>query len=466
MINDSPTCHAQGAVTPSDTTRLIVQPFTVPAGSVAVHLRLSFSPERIGKLRNLITLAVFDPHGFRGEGHRGGATQEVILTAQAATRGFIPGPLPPGRWEAHLAVHSVLPECSRCEYELDIDVLDKLDGLKPPVMSRSIAAGSNAVGGVWRPPAPRTIATQAGWYRGEIHSHTHHSDGAFSPAGLLALSRKRGLDFIAISDHNTVSPWGELEAAGDMRPLVIPAMEITTFHGHAVALNVDRWINWHVGQNGWTMNDAARATHDAGGIFIMAHPSSLGYPYCTGCRWEYDDIDMSLVDGMEAWSQRWVKPTTGNPRNLRLWREQVDAQRAITAVAAADFHSEAEWGDDVPSTYVYAEELSSRAIVEGIRRGRVVLSTGPWLELKETDRRWVLMEDVLTAGPTQTNLAASWHDAPPGARLRWLRGSAVVGEMAVGSRGAANLDAPAGQVHLELWCGDVLHAMTNPVTAE
>ena len=57
------------------------------------------------------------------------------------------------------------------------------------------------------PPPARTFPVRqgAGWYRGDRHCHTFHSDAAGSPERLHAAARQAGLDFLAIADHNTIS---------------------------------------------------------------------------------------------------------------------------------------------------------------------------------------------------------------------------------------------------------------------
>jgi predicted metal-dependent phosphoesterase TrpH len=444
--------HFEGALQPADSATFITYPFDVENECTAIRLRLSYAPYRAGAIRNLITLGLFDPHGFRGQAHRGPPDAETVVSTDRATPGYIAGPLPAGCWQAQLAVFAIVPGYAPCNYTLEIEVLvgDEATARAPAALrSQSTRTLRDAA------PGPR-------WLRGELHSHTTHSDGQFPTSDLLELARQRRLDFIAITDHNTVGGWNAAGGAAGSDLVVIPGLELTTFHGHAVALGVEKWIDWRTGHNGWTINDAARATHDAGGLFIIAHPWSNGSPGCTGCRWEYGDMDMSLVDGMEVWSSYWPKEDNHNPLNLAMWKRQ---PRPITAVAAADFHGAASWGNEIPATYVYASELSVAGILDGIKQGRVVLTVGPWLELRQTPRRSVLLEDILVSGPTHTNLSAGWRDAPHGARLHWCAGDTQLGALTIGAQGAANLAAPPGRVHLEMWSADGnLLAMTNPIT--
>ena len=60
--------------------------------------------------------------------------------------------------------------------------------------------------------APRNTphASRTTWsYRGNIHMHTVHSDGAGQVADLVAAAARADLDFIIITDHNTLVDQGE-----------------------------------------------------------------------------------------------------------------------------------------------------------------------------------------------------------------------------------------------------------------
>ncbi len=71
-------------------------------------------------LRNLLTLSLDDPAGFRGCAHRHGLSGVVLVTALAATPGFLPGPLPAGRWLVTVSVHLVVTD--RCTFVLQVRV--------------------------------------------------------------------------------------------------------------------------------------------------------------------------------------------------------------------------------------------------------------------------------------------------------------------------------------------------------
>ncbi len=443
----------EGVLSPEQTGSYIYHPFDVPPGTTAIRLRLRYTPFRVSDYCNQISLGLFDPHGFRGQAHRAPPPPTVIVSASTATPGFFPGPLPAGRWLAELALHLVLPGTEPCRYALGVETL----------VAGTVSSGDSA----WRSPVWQAVHNRAGWYRGELHAHTRHSDGNLTLAQLLALARTRGLDFVALADHNTVSGWGELASTAADGVLVIPSMEFTTFRGHAVALGLDRWLDWRVGLAGYSMADAAAATRAAGGLFIIAHPQAIGSPVCTGCRWEYDEFDLSLADGVEVWSGPWRQRDAYNRANLRLWQELQTQGRRLTAVAAGDLHYAADWREGVPFTYVYADELSVPAILHGIRQGRVVISNGPWLDLQATSEgRAAGVGETLVATGSSIHLQAAWKDAPAGARLRWWAGTILLGEEKVGGNGVAARQVDVGsedRLWVELWSGHgSLLAMTNP----
>ena len=66
----------------------------------------------------------------------------------------------------------------------------------------------------------------------ELHAHTHFSDGALSPAQLVALAEERGLSALAITDHDSVEGIEPARAAA--RTLeIVPGIEISsTLEGH------------------------------------------------------------------------------------------------------------------------------------------------------------------------------------------------------------------------------------------
>ena len=175
-----------------------------------------------------------------------------------ATPGFLAGPAPPGEWMVEVDIHCVIarPDGAPNRYELVISTLpssEVLSVVRRPVPSPPVARG-----------------TGRRWYRGELHLHSTHSDGDWTPAEIAEAARPRDLDFMVLSDHNTVSSYEEFRTLVGPRTLVIPGTELTTYNGHCLAIGVEEWMDWRTGLGGRSINDVARAVRAAGGIFVVA----------------------------------------------------------------------------------------------------------------------------------------------------------------------------------------------------
>ena len=101
----------------------------------------------------------------------------------------------------------------------------------------------------------------------DLHIHSQYSEDATgSPKELIRILQKKGLQGMAITDHNTVD--GSLKAL-KVKPkefIVIPGVEISTKDGHMLALNVTENIKRHL-----TVEETVEKIIDAGGLPIVPH---------------------------------------------------------------------------------------------------------------------------------------------------------------------------------------------------
>lgn len=110
----------------------------------------------------------------------------------------------------------------------------------------------------------------------DLHVHTHYSgDSTINIEDVLMYVKKRGLDGVAITDHDTVD--GAVEACraasnseGNDQPIIIPGIEVTTVDGHIIGLNVYEPI-----PSGLSARETIEKIHESGGIAIAAHPLAL-----------------------------------------------------------------------------------------------------------------------------------------------------------------------------------------------
>jgi predicted metal-dependent phosphoesterase TrpH len=73
----------------------------------------------------------------------------------------------------------------------------------------------------------RTATRLPGSGRVDLHVHTTHSDGAYTPAEVVHLARRSGLAAVAITDHDTLAGVAAARAAAGPGLEVVPGVEIT-----------------------------------------------------------------------------------------------------------------------------------------------------------------------------------------------------------------------------------------------
>lgn len=338
-------------------------PFDVPAGIARLEVSYRFSEDNPGGFMrpagNILDIGVFDPRGsefLRAEGFRGwsGAVRrEFFIAPDETTPGYLPGPIPPGRWEIILGLHNILP--SGCNYRVTIRLYTgESPHTNPVVLS----------------PWP-VLRREPGWYRGDLHCHSHHSDGTGSLADLATAARAQRLDFLAVTEHNTISHLPHLAAHAGPDLLLIPGEEITTEHGHVNAWGIHRWHEFRC-ENREQMAQVATDVRATGALISINHPKENGPP------WEFGDE--ARFDCLEVWQAPWF---VFNDQSLALWDRLLRKGHRLTAVGGSDMHQtpfEGQVGNlavGKPCTWVYAEKLSAAGVLAGIKVGRVFISEDP-----------------------------------------------------------------------------------------
>jgi len=77
----------------------------------------------------------------------------------------------------------------------------------------------------------------------DLHIHSKYSeDGAGSPKEIIQNLKKKGLNGMAITDHNNIKGGLEAKKIAPKDFIVIPGVEISTRDGHIIALNINENI--------------------------------------------------------------------------------------------------------------------------------------------------------------------------------------------------------------------------------
>lgn len=323
----------------------------VPAGTTRIDVAMAYPKAE----DCIVDLGVFDPRaagfpsrdGFRG--WSGGARDRFFVAADDATPGYVPGPIPAGPWHVALGLYRIPERGARVELTVSFD-----DGERAPYAA---------------PPRNEPVRPGAGWYRGDLHCHTFHSDAAGSPERLHESARRAGLDFLAVTDHNTITQRRYFDRHSTPELVFLRGMEATTAEGHANVYGLDEWVDFRMSAPA-DSHILADQVHSRGGLLSINHDKPP-------IPWDYE---LPAADCMEVWQSHWF---AWNWVSLERYDTRLKAGRRLSLIGGSDFHQpdreprpgsyELGW----PTTVLWLEELSEKAVLEAMRRGAGYVTESP-----------------------------------------------------------------------------------------
>ncbi|MXY32836.1 MAG: PHP domain-containing protein [Boseongicola sp. SB0664_bin_43] len=340
-------------VTPANKARtpFLEIPFQLPSGMTRLDVGFEYAKAEDCAL----DIGIMDSRatdyptrsGFRG--WSGSARNEFFVATDAATPGYYAGWMPPGSWKLLLGMYRV-PDSG--------------------VAVRLTLMADAAPRGVTAMPKPATPRVEhPGWYRGDLHCHTHHSDARGGPELLAESARLAGLDFLAVTDHNTTSQWRYFGPRSSEDLVFIPGMEVTTYRGHANVFGLNEWVDFRLG-NGGDLDALVREVRRQGAILSINHDKEP-------LPWDYDYPDM---DCMEVFHGHWL---TGNDGVLAKYDRFLADGRRVSLIGGSDYHQPAEQerpgpvGLGKPTTVLWLPCLDAPAVVEALRSGHGYVTESP-----------------------------------------------------------------------------------------
>ena len=207
-------------------------------------------------------------------------------------------------------------------------------------------------------PAVRTFGGER-IVAADFHVHAQPGDGALLPWDLAREARRRGLDAIAITNHN------QMIGVSRTRPLqtpfgvlILPGEEVTTPYVHIAAIGLDHAVDWR-----GTIGDIAAAIHVQGGVAIAAHPAQ-------DQRAPWTDDAFTAVDGVEAAHPIMFSGRLARAQIADAYAHALLAHPGIAAIGSSDDHTAEPLG--FCRTYVFARAVTEDGILDAVRRGRTV----------------------------------------------------------------------------------------------
>jgi len=370
-------------------------PVFVPEGTTRLDVRMAYpkAEDCIIDLGLMDSTAGSFPTetGFRG--WSGGARDRFFVATDDATPGYLHGPMPAGTWEIVLGLYKVPAAGTTVTLDVELDASPR--ALVPP------------------PARTFPVRPGAGWYRGDLHCHTFHSDARGAPELLHAAARQAGLDFLAVADHNTTTQRRYFHPASSPELVFVRAMEITTATGHANVFGLDDWVDFRMTRPS-DSHRIAEIVHRKGGLLSVNHDKPT-------IPWDYE---LPEIDCQEVWQSHWL---AWNWVALERYQRRLAEGRRISLIGGSDYHQpdrllpEGPFVLARPTTVLWLEELSEDAVLAAMKAGRGYVTEspgGPHLEIRVGDAP---MGAVARAG---SGLEATAHvRGAAGDRIAWFDAS-------------------------------------------
>lgn len=199
----------------------------------------------------------------------------------------------------------------------------------------------------------------------ELHCHTYHSeDSLMTPGQILEVCDKRGIDRVAITDHNTIA--GALQAADLAPERVIVGEEIMTTRGELLAYFVSEEV-----PPGLSPEETIGRLRQQGAVISVSHP----FDRMRKGAWDPPSLlaILPLVDALETFNARTWSP--GPNRLAAAWA----AEHGLLATAGSDAHMPGEIGR---ATVALPEFSGPEAFLESLKEGRIdTRRSAPWVHL-------------------------------------------------------------------------------------
>lgn len=182
----------------------------------------------------------------------------------------------------------------------------------------------------------------------DLHVHTVESyDGHTKREDLPQIIRSRGLDGVAITEHDVFNP-PKLQNA-----LLLPGIEISSKEGHVLGLGVRELI-----PAGLPADETIHRIHDQGGMAIIPHPYD---PVCECVKLARLKVRPDAVETVNADALSFY---------VSMWLAHKDARRFnLPEVGGSDSHIPQTIGDAY--TVIDAASSDLKDIIDAIKSGKV-----------------------------------------------------------------------------------------------
>ena len=325
-------------------------PFDVPENIEKLEISYEYLrfdenifPEGIEKReKNIVDIGLYDEKSDL-RGWSGSQRREFFISASESTPGYQSGSIKSGVWAVALGLYVI-------ENTVNVRLIIKLFPQKCRIL------------------------------KGDLHIHSVNSDGMCTVSQITEMAKRENLDFIALTDHNTLIQNSEIGNSNGIS--VIAGMEYTNYRGHAnfYFKNPGIQIKSDPLSNSFNEMQAVFAkTKDSGALI------SLNHIMCDNCPWEFgfEGFDFDMI---EVWNSLMKE---SDMRAIAFWHKKLLEGKKLAIVSGSDFHRHtlgAMIGS--PCIFVYANSASSEDILRAISKGNsfiAMTSEGPIIDFTIND---------------------------------------------------------------------------------
>lgn len=182
----------------------------------------------------------------------------------------------------------------------------------------------------------------------DMHVHSYFSaDSSISPKELVFYARQKGLNGVAITDHDRLDGAKRIARGTDF--LIIPGIEVASTQGHIVGLNISELVSSKL-----TPHETVEKIHDAGGLAVACHPFGL-------FKGGLGNLTDSRFDAVEVINSSAIPFGYSTNQNMR-----IATRLGKPSVAGSDAH----YGPEIGCAFTVIEtEPNPDAVVKAIDKG-------------------------------------------------------------------------------------------------
>lgn len=191
-------------------------------------------------------------------------------------------------------------------------------------------------------------------YVGALHMHSTYSDGSGEVEEIAQYADEVGLDYIILTDHNTLRALNEGKEKWYGNTLLLVGCEINDRNNknHYLALNIKETISTRL-----AAKEYVTKVKEAGGIGFLAHPhekrnSMKEHPPYPWTAWDSKDFTgIEIWNHMSEWMEglteqnkfnHFVHPLRSivapNPETVKVW-DELSLERKVVAIGGVDAHA-------------------------------------------------------------------------------------------------------------------------------